>query len=39
MYKYYLIPDGCMGYDPEKQKYRLFDTEQDYIEFIRSLED
>ena len=32
--KGYDVPDGYMGWDPEKEKYRLFASEQDYKETV-----
>ena len=32
--KGYNVPDGYMGWDPEKETYRLFASEQDYKEVV-----
>ena len=32
--KGYDVPDGYMGYDPEKKDYRLFASEADYRDTI-----
>ena len=37
--KGYPVSSGYMGYIEEEHQYQLFDTEEDYVEYIRENEE
>ena len=37
--KGYVVAEGYMGYIPSENRYRLFSTEEEYVEYFKEMEE